>query len=261
MWLHGALFALSAAAAPKGDLIVQSIEGMPSSFYGGDPVVPLTVVVKNIGATDAPPMAVTLSCEPMPKTTAHCPSAVSLGWGSVTQSLAPGETRALPQWPNTSPSAWVEGKYRITATVDANNQVGESNESNNTKELIVIAQRPVFEAYLTPKNYTVKCPVGGLLVMDGYIKAIHGGGIVKWQLINSFNNPANPNKIYEATLKPGETQSVSMSTATDQGVSGWVKVHFVSPTVKDSAPANFSVNCLTNYKLKKEMLQVVPLNK
>lgn len=258
--VYGALFVSCAIAAPKPDLVVQAIEGVSSPVYEGDPVPPLKTTVKNVGTASATPVVVTMSCEPMPPTLGHCPSTIMLGWSSSATPLAPGNTLTLPQWPSTTPPTWVTGKYRITATVDSKNQVAESNEGNNSKVLVVTVEKPVFEAYLKPKNYLGTCPVDDLDVVVGYIKAVHGGGLVKWQLITSWDDPAKTQYVYETNLVPGQTDPVSMKTATDKSVSGWTKVHFVSPTVKDSAAVNFAVNCLSDFskKLKQKPLPVFP---
>ncbi|MBW6508418.1 MAG: hypothetical protein K0A94_02630 [Desulfuromonadales bacterium] len=109
------------SSAPKaGDTV-----GMSSSLH---------ITMLNQGSAPTPVMDSKLKITCQSLSGAACPGALT-GIISV-QPLAPGMSVTYA-WPPASPSEkWAPGKYQMTFTADASMQVQESNETNNTSQLI-----------------------------------------------------------------------------------------------------------------------------
>ena len=126
---------------PLPDLIITSLQ-WSYPLKEGDNVGPpnvLSIIVKNQGSALAGPCQVRITC--MASGTV-CPS--ELSGLTLCMPLDAGASISI-SWPNVRNNTWSAGEYRITAEIDAQKEVSESDEQNNsmTLEFVVAAIPPL----------------------------------------------------------------------------------------------------------------------
>ncbi|THB70188.1 MAG: hypothetical protein D6B25_20480 [Desulfobulbaceae bacterium] len=93
----------------------------------------LNITVHNQGAGESGPSKLNIKCHKL--SGADCPAALS---GTLTVDPLGHNKSVSFGWPSASPSSiWKMGKYRIVVEVDSANQVAETSESNNSRQLLV----------------------------------------------------------------------------------------------------------------------------
>jgi len=126
---------------PLPDLIITSLQWSNPLKKGGNAGPPnvLSIIVKNQGSALAGPCQARITC--MASGTV-CPS--ELSGLAPCMPLAAGASTSI-SWPNVRNNTWSAGEYRITAEIDAQKEVSESDEQNNsmTLEFVVAAIPPL----------------------------------------------------------------------------------------------------------------------
>jgi len=124
---------------PKPDLIVSSLTHTPSDPTTLDTIT-ITAIVKNIGEAQAGPSTLEINVEGDATPTTYSVPA-----------LDPQETYQVQREINLSPADTCE----VAATADLNNDVEESDESNNTAQDTIVVSEPLLpDLMITSLEYT-----------------------------------------------------------------------------------------------------------
>ena len=184
---------------PTPDLIIESLKHSPETPKTADTIT-FTAVVKNIGAGTAgsSTLALKVGEETTPKT-------------YPVPALEPSKTHTVQRQESLS----VAQLYRNTATADLNNEVDESDETNNQKTddyqvvppVVVVAQSPdlIIEILThTPENPTT----ADTITFTVAVKNIGGGKADPSTLALKVGGETFPKTYSVPSLSSGETHTV-----------------------------------------------------
>jgi hypothetical protein len=169
--------------------------------------------------------------------------------------LLPDASVKLKQnvFPGTSPEEWALGEYTLRITVDPDDKVDESNETNNTMSFKIKVIEPVVSVELKPVIYAGPCPKNHITVAKASIKMERGKTDVKWQWLYGWEGASSvKGSVHTIQLKRGEVQNFDLLSAAIMSVTGWAQIKILSPKKILSNKIDLQVTCLNNLKRKKK---------